>query len=120
MKTQNRYLGTHCSPALPVCSMSGNKLKVASIIYKDEFKIEPRYAHKKNLDKSEKKSYGGPKLIDENNFTVKKPRKKQILKSMLYDDLFPRYDFFLLIFKVFLFAYHGSIENSSLDRYCMP
>ena len=42
---------------------------------KDKFRIEPRYAHKKNLNKSEKKSYGESKLIYENNFTIKKPRK---------------------------------------------
>ena len=47
----------------------------ALLAAKDEFTIEPRYTHKKNLDKSEKKSYGGSKLIYENNFTIKKPRK---------------------------------------------
>ena len=43
---------------------------------KDEFKIEPRYAHQKKLRKIREKLYGGPKLIDENNFTIKKHKKK--------------------------------------------
>ena len=41
----------------------------------NEFKIEPRYAQKKKLRQIREKSYGGPKLIDENNFTIKKHKK---------------------------------------------
>ena len=53
-------------------------------MYKDEFKIEPWYAHKKNLNKSEKKKYGGSKLTYENNFTIKKRQKTEIFQiSML-------------------------------------
>ena len=63
---------------------------------KDEFKIEPRYAHTKKLRQIREKSYGGPKLIDENNFTIKKHKKTENFQiSMLYDDPFPRHDFFL-------------------------
>ena len=47
-------------------------LKIKILNTKDEFFIEPRYAHtKKNLDKSEKKAYGGSKLIYENTFIKK-------------------------------------------------
>ena len=50
----------------------------------------------KNINKSEKKPYGGSKLIYENNFTIKKPRKNRNFPiSMLYYDPFPRHDFFL-------------------------
>ena len=66
------------------------------LIPKDEFKIEPRYAHTKKLRQIREKSYGGPKLIDENNFTIKKHKKTENFQiSMLYDDPFPRHDFFL-------------------------
>ena len=69
---------------------------IMSVATKDEFKIEPRYAHKKKLRQIREKSYGGPKLIDENNFTIKKHKKTENFQiSMLYDDPFPRHDFFL-------------------------
>ena len=44
---------------------------------KDEFKIDPRYAHKKKLKQIREKTYEGSKLTYENNFTIKKPRKNR-------------------------------------------
>ena len=46
--------------------------------FKDEFKIEPRYAHKKKLKQIREKTYGGSKLTYENNFTIKKPQKTEM------------------------------------------
>ena len=63
---------------------------------KDEFSIEPQYAHKKNLDKSEKNHMEGQNWLMKTILqlkSIKKPENFQI--SMLYDDPFPRHDFFL-------------------------
>ena len=46
-----------------------------------QLRCEVRYAHKKN---QRKKSYGGSKLIYENNFTIKKPRKNGIFQISMF------------------------------------
>ena len=45
---------------------------------KDEFKIEPQYAHKKKLKQIREKTYGWSKLTYENSFTIKKPQKTEM------------------------------------------
>ena len=86
-------------------------------VSKDEFKIEPRYAHKKNLDKSEKNHMEGQNWLMKTILQLKSIKKQKIFKfqcSMMihFQDMI----FFSGLSKFFLCAYRGSILNSSLAK----
>ena len=84
---------------------------------KDEFKIEPRYAHKKNLNKSEKKHMEGQNWLMETILQSKSLKKQNVSN---FNDLgwsVSKIRFFPPdLFKFFLCAYRGSILNLSLHK----
>ena len=95
------------------------KERVQSKTLQCNLKMNSKLSHgmhtQKKLRQIREKSYGGPKLIDENNFTIKTHKKNQIFKfqcSMMihFQDMI----FFSGLSKFFLCAYRGSILNSSL------
>ena len=93
-----------------ICFFSSSKLQL-----KDEFKIEPRYAHKKNLDKPEKKIMSWKWIIIEHwNLKIFCFLCFLIVKLFSSINFGPPYDFSLICLSFFLCAYRASILNSSL------
>ena len=61
--------------------VSKEKTSISKLIYtKDEFKIEPRYAHKKNLNKSEKKHMEGQNWLMKTILQLKSLEKTELFK----------------------------------------
>ena len=82
---------------------------------KDEFKIEPQYEHKKNLDKPEKKIMSWKWIIIEHwNLIFCFFYAFLIIKLFSSINFDPPYDFSLIFLSFFVCAYCGSILNSSL------